>query len=895
MKPLDLVLSRLKERNASPKLQRSGAWIARCPWHDDRTPSLSITEVRDGTVLVHCHAGCETHQVLTALGLSMGDLFPRPDEFEEGRGAATTDPESQGQQEKLRKLLVAAQASVADGLPRFAEDLLEEVGVGQADLILLNGGALSAWSFPVKSTKQTVTIPARLVLPAYDAELNVVGLYSRSRRSDPWKKPDGTSTNKWNAGGSQNGVLGGHLLRERHEALVLLCAGGSDLLAAARHLPHIVPTSFLCGESSVPLAAKSLLRGRKVVIAYDADPTGRTGAAKVATELASCAAEVRIVEWPEAWTNGGAAKDLRDFLRSHGAEAVAKVVEGAPLTPHSVDSVESVAGGDWKEPVPFEASLPDLPAFPAEVLPPGLREFCVALAEQAQVPADLAGACCLGAASVGIAGRFLVAPWPGYVEQTNLYLAPTAPSGSRKSTVIEAALRPVYAAEHDLQRECAVRISKTLSRKRVAKRMLEDAEKEAAKKPDSTLLREKAERLAAEHDAIRVLHQPRLVTTNATSEAVVMLLYQNDGRLLVASAEGGEVVAIAGGLYTQGRDNYDVLLKGWSGDPISVDRKGAEPIHIERPAIAMLLMFQPAVLSEMAAHKTFRGRGLLGRFLFVISSGLVGYRRARGVPMPEEARRGYQDLIGNLLRFPVENEWLEGDKEEPTGPVIPRSLSFSDGASRALAEFFDEIEKSQRDGGPLAHMRDWASKGHGHVARIAGVLHMVRHHEQSAPWEIPISEETVEGAIRLGQYFLEHAKAAFALMAEHPDTARALAILRHLGEKRVRKTTKRELHRALPSIFETADLLDRPLDLLEGRGYIRLLEQQREPGRPGRSKSVEILVNPGWLLRQNRHNRHNPPEEPAPRHSVNSVSASKPEASPPVPAEDENREGTVRF
>ncbi len=36
-----------------------GGWMARCPAHDDRKPSLSIREGDHGKVLVCCHAGCE--------------------------------------------------------------------------------------------------------------------------------------------------------------------------------------------------------------------------------------------------------------------------------------------------------------------------------------------------------------------------------------------------------------------------------------------------------------------------------------------------------------------------------------------------------------------------------------------------------------------------------------------------------------------------------------------------------------------------------------------------------------------------------------------------------------------------------------------------------------------
>ena len=45
-------------------------WSARCPAHDDRTPSLSLRETGDGKVLVRCHAGCDQDQVIAQLKAS---------------------------------------------------------------------------------------------------------------------------------------------------------------------------------------------------------------------------------------------------------------------------------------------------------------------------------------------------------------------------------------------------------------------------------------------------------------------------------------------------------------------------------------------------------------------------------------------------------------------------------------------------------------------------------------------------------------------------------------------------------------------------------------------------------------------------------------------------------
>lgn len=55
------------------------SWMARCPSHDDRGPSLSIKDVGGGRTLIHCHAGCGALEVLTALGLDWDALYPPTD------------------------------------------------------------------------------------------------------------------------------------------------------------------------------------------------------------------------------------------------------------------------------------------------------------------------------------------------------------------------------------------------------------------------------------------------------------------------------------------------------------------------------------------------------------------------------------------------------------------------------------------------------------------------------------------------------------------------------------------------------------------------------------------------------------------------------------------------
>lgn len=50
-------------------------WTARCPAHQDRSPSLSVAQGDDGRILLHCFAGCQVEAITAAIGLTVHDLF----------------------------------------------------------------------------------------------------------------------------------------------------------------------------------------------------------------------------------------------------------------------------------------------------------------------------------------------------------------------------------------------------------------------------------------------------------------------------------------------------------------------------------------------------------------------------------------------------------------------------------------------------------------------------------------------------------------------------------------------------------------------------------------------------------------------------------------------------
>jgi hypothetical protein len=71
--------------SALDKVKRNGKgqWVACCPSHQDKSPSMTIAETDDGRVLVHCFAGCSVEEILGAVGMEFDVLYPpKPERHE---------------------------------------------------------------------------------------------------------------------------------------------------------------------------------------------------------------------------------------------------------------------------------------------------------------------------------------------------------------------------------------------------------------------------------------------------------------------------------------------------------------------------------------------------------------------------------------------------------------------------------------------------------------------------------------------------------------------------------------------------------------------------------------------------------------------------------------------
>lgn len=67
---------KLRDRLHKVRQTGKGRWLCSCPSHEDKSPSLAVTDKDDGRTLIHCFGGCNTQEVLEAVGLTFADLMP---------------------------------------------------------------------------------------------------------------------------------------------------------------------------------------------------------------------------------------------------------------------------------------------------------------------------------------------------------------------------------------------------------------------------------------------------------------------------------------------------------------------------------------------------------------------------------------------------------------------------------------------------------------------------------------------------------------------------------------------------------------------------------------------------------------------------------------------------
>lgn len=494
---------------------------------------------------------------------------------------------------------------------------------------------------------------------------------------------------------------------------------------------------------------------------------------------------------------------------------------------------------DHKWPSLIPLSHHKKPAFPINALPPRVQKFASALADSYQVPVDLPGCLILAVGAATIAKRLRVRPGPEWYEPANLYIAVGLPPANRKSAIFKAVTKPLADIEKDEIRRLGPQIATAEQDKKIWAAKLKQAEKAAVNAPleeDEAATEQLAQIKGQEPQVPKV---QRLLVDDVTPEKLISLLSENEHeRMALMSAEGG-VFDIMAGRYSKSGPNLDVYLKAHTEDSIRVDRHNREPDFVDKPALTIGITVQPDVLSGLIEKPGFMGRGLLGRFLYSIPESFIGHRK---IDMPGVLPPTHMDYLNTIKAL------YNATIKLPTYRVI----DLNNDAKKVFRQFQIDVESSLAPGGDLDAISEWGGKLSGAVARIALILHALKHPE--APMDSDIDLETMKNAISLGYYFKTQAIGTFDLMGSDPIFQKARKAIEWFCRLECAKFTKRELYNALRADFKLASETGPVLSLLIERGYIMPVPVTKDG--PGRNPSPLFTINPN-LRTHNTHITHN--------------------------------------
>ncbi len=660
------------------------------------------------------------------------------------------------------------------------------------------------------------------------------------------RRPDGKGGWVWNLEGVQ---------RVPYRLPELITASMQDWIIIAegeKDCDRLVELGFVA--TCCPMGAgkwrdeyNTYFETRLIAILGDNDKAGRDHVEQVARSLYGVAGEIRIFELPGLVEKA----DVSDWLDGDGDKA--KLFELLEATePYKPDTMNcDPLEADWEPPAPLGQF--NLPTFPLEAFPLplcALSEFCAAVAESFQVPVDLPAILVLSVAGAALAKRIEVHVRGDHIEPVNLFTVIALPPATRKSGVFRVVTEPLAYFERQEAERLAPLIEQSRNERNILEERLKHAQKQAAKaekSEDQQHYEKQTRELVDELSKHEALKSPQYIGDDATPESVAALLNDNGGRFALMSPEG-DVFDLMAGRYSSGVPNFGVYLKGHAGDDIRVNRASRDRSaqYVRNPALSIGIAVQPEVLRGLSLKKGFRGRGLLGRFLYALPQSLLGSRKINpGSVQPEIVRAYQQHILAACGLEPV---------LDANGRPFPHVVTVGEDALQHIDDFAVEIEKRLGPGGDFEAMGDWVGKLVGAVCRIAGIFHGLIHAESGNPGRAQIDAETMLGAITIGEYLIPHAAAAFFAMGSDPDIDLARRILAWVCANELTEFSRREAYNHLRGSIYRVNEIDDPLKLLESHGYIREVEICRRG--PGRKPSPTYKVNPLWLA-QNTQNEQN--------------------------------------
>lgn len=574
------------------------------------------------------------------------------------------------------------------------------------------------------------------------------------------------------------------LVRADPDVPVLFVEGEKDADQAGADGFVAVTTAGGGGQGDFGTALDALA-GRDVILVPDADGVGHGFMRRVRETLAGTARRLRWLDLPGG--DGVKGFDYSDWRSAGGTPAELRALmdtaeEASAHGPGCLWCGEAGAAAGGTEP-------PGLPPFPVDALPEVAGRLVREGAAAVGVPPD-AVALPLLAITGGVMGsRYtlrLKRSWSGYaVIWTILVLPP----GAAKTP----ALAVVREAVDVLQKEAHQRWREDLGEYELARASKKDGGPPEGDKPRRPVME-------------------TFFSTDATSEAIARVL--GDGGSPGMTLIHDEALTFIKGfdVYRNGKGaDREKMMSLWSSQPLTIIRKGSDPIYVANPVVSFYGGIQPDVLTAIT-EDSGRRDGFVERFL---------------IAMPESGPAA----------------WTEDDVSPAAVAALTdtyRQLRAGSGGEVALtpsaratwiAWFNENTSLIAEATGLVCGMY---AKLPQQLSRLALVLHCLAYPRQ--PNTVPLTAGTMAAAIRITEYFRAHGHAVLARFeAAQPVRhaglqVRIADILRRAGGA---WQSTRDLYRALGGNVG-ADELHGALDALVAGGRVEEAPGEGEgPGRRG--------------------------------------------------------------
>ena len=635
----------------------------RCPWHTDASASFSVHQRADGSWAFKCFAGCgegdEPALLSKHRGLSNGDGCR---EFIRLAGIAPATPTPRSNPFPRTQSLDWS-ACVAAFTPEHQTKLAAWRGYSPEFVAWLH-------------THQLVGCfeGERIAFAVHDSKGHSIACHYRLKEDGSWRYfPTGTRTAP---------LVIGDLATAK---TVFAFESQWDFCAVADNLGwHVEILANTAAVITRGAGNGKLLTG---LCATDAtlyafaqnDPPRDDGKATPAEKwlvevAAACGCKCLHVVTPAPhkdtndWTLAGATR----------AEIEAAIAVAHPVSAPSTPPAAPQSVSNRLDTLPEEDALDAAPApFPTDCLPPTLALMVRAVAETLRVPDALPGTMALALVAASI-GKGLTLDWrPGKAPTpANLFVIPSAESGSGKSECYKLLATPFLAFERAMQDRWRKEVlPQHQADLRYAEGQLKKLDRKLAKEGTT---QEEAERcrgelqfhLARIEELKGLLHEPQLSIQDATVEKAATVMHWNDETIFSTSSDARKLVDNILGRYSANKNLADdgIYLSAFSGDDVKVDRQGREGVRLANPCLTLLWALQPDALDMLLGEESLQQGGFLARCL-------IAHTHAEPQPIdeaeggvPDATRARWEALLRGLLvacRQPVTLPATEAKADEP--------------------------------------------------------------------------------------------------------------------------------------------------------------------------------------------------------------------------------------